>query len=162
MGREIQGRQSLQFGAWRACVNVALAFPSHYPLGPLAVEFYDNGRKMVTTRRFRFLDPDYEVDVLIEEFFTTDLNSSPRLFWWFFSKHDYPEAGAVHDHLFRTPPVGWTRETCDWVHYRILELGGMPGWKREIVFQLLSKGSKGAWDRYRAMDRGTLNDGASP
>jgi hypothetical protein len=124
----------------------------NFPLGPLAVEFYDQGRKMVTLRPFAFVDDAYSVAVYVPEFFTTDLNSSPRLAWWFFARHDFPEAGVVHDWIFRYPPAAWTRQNCDWVHWRILTLTGCPRWKAEIVFQLLSKGSRGAWDRYRAME----------
>ncbi len=124
---------------------------NHFPLGPLAGEFFDQGRKLVLIRPFQFLDLD--ADVTVPALFTTDFNSVPRGAWWFFAKWESPEAGAVHDWIFRHPPEGWSRENCDWVHWRILTVTGCPKWKAEVIFQALSYGSKGAWNRYREKER---------
>lgn len=123
----------------------------HFPLGRLAGEFYDDGHKLVTVRSFRFVDREngVNIDITIPALFTTDFNSTPRSAWFLFAKWEYPAAGAVHDWIFRYPPDGWSRENCDWVHWRLLQLLGMSKWKREMVFQILSKASKGAWNRYR-------------
>ncbi len=121
-----------------------------FPLGPLAGEFFDCGRKFVLVRPFQFVDG--HIDVMVPALFTTDFNSVPRLAWTFFAKWEWPEAGAVHDWVFRHPPDGWSRENCDWVHWRMLTLTGCPKWKAEVIFQALSYGSKGAWNRYRALD----------
>jgi hypothetical protein len=125
----------------------------NFPNGMLAGEFYDNGDKLAVLRPLRFVDPEYGIEVTVPIMATTDFNSTPRIVWSFFPKWQYPEAGAVHDWIFRHPPGGWTRENCNWVHWRILRLCGMSRLKAEIVFQALSLGSKGAWDRYRVMER---------
>lgn len=124
-----------------------------FPLGRLQVEFYDNGRKFVTVRRFRYVDPVYDIDVTIEPWTVTDLNSTPRPVWWFFAPTEYPIAGGVHDELFRRPPVGWSRANCDFVHWRLLRLLGCPEWKAEMVFQILSKFSGAAWNKCRDAER---------
>ncbi len=122
-----------------------------FPLGPLAGEFYDQGRKLVLLRPFQFVDG--AIDITVPQWATTDFNSSPRLVWSFFPPWAFPEAGAVHDHLFRTPPDGWSRQNCDWIHWRILRVLGCQWWKAEIIFQALSYGSASAWNHYRAKDR---------
>jgi hypothetical protein len=126
---------------------------THFPLGPLAGEFYDKGRKLVTLRPFRFVDGD-NIDVTVPALFTTDFNSVPsRAMWWFFAPWEHPEAALIHDFAYRHPPDGWSRENADYAHWRILMLTGCPRWKAEIIFQFLSKGSKGAWKRYRERER---------
>jgi hypothetical protein len=125
----------------------------HFPLGRLAGEFYDNGGKLVTLRPLQFMDSEYGVDVTVPEAFTTDFNSTPRAAWFFFARWEYPAAGALHDYVFRHPPEGWTRQNCDWLHWRVLRVLGCPKVKAEIIFQILSRGSKGAWNRYRALDK---------
>jgi hypothetical protein len=125
----------------------------HFPLGRVAGEFFNDGRSIVLVRPFRYVDEEYGIDLTAPEHFTSDGNSSPRTVWWFFSKWDYPAAPVMHDLIFRNPPEGWTRQNCDWVHWRLLRLSGCPKAKAEIVFQMLSKGSKGAWNRYRALDK---------
>jgi hypothetical protein len=125
----------------------------HFPLGGVAGEFYNDGRSIVTLRPFRYVDKEHGIDVTVPALFTSDGNSSPQPAWWFFSKWDYPAAPVMHDWVFRHPPAEWTRENCDWVHWRLLRLSGCPGWKAEVVFQFLSKGSKGAWDRHRQREQ---------
>jgi hypothetical protein len=124
----------------------------HFPNGNVACEFYNDGRSIVLLRPFRYVDEEYGIDVTVPQWFTSDGNSVKQAAWWFFSIWDFVAAPVVHDWIFRYPPAGWTRQNCDFVHWRILRLSGCPRWKAEIVFQLLSKGSRGAWDRYRAME----------
>lgn len=129
---------------------------NHFPRGRLAGEFYDDGRKLVTLRPFQYVDSEYGIDVTVPALSTTDFSSVPRLFWGVFAATDFPAAGAVHDHVFRHPPEGWSRENCDWCHWRLLRLLGCPAWKAEVVFQVLSKASRGAWNRYREMEQTPL------
>lgn len=126
---------------------------NHFPLGRVAAEFYNDGRSIVLLRPFRYFDPNFGIDIIVPKFFTSDGNSSPRPVWWLFAIWDYPAAPVVHDFCFRNPPEGWSRANADWAHWRLLRLCGCQKWKAEIVFQILSKVSTGAWERYRAMDR---------
>lgn len=55
--------------------------------------------------------------------FICDLNSIPRLLWWRSTPTDFPEAGAVHDYLYRTHKVD--RATADKVYLELLLAQGM-------------------------------------
>jgi hypothetical protein len=125
----------------------------NFPRGKIAGEFFDNGRKIVLLRPCQFVDHEYGIDLTAPEFFVSDGNSVGRSAGWFFSIWDYPAAPVFHDLVFRHPPEGWSRENADWLHWRLLRLLGCPKWKAEMVFQTLSARSKGAWNRYRALEQ---------
>ncbi len=125
--------------------------PSCFPLGQLAGELYDNGRKLVLLRPFRFVDAAHGIDVTVPKFATTDFNSTPRIVWSWFPAWEHPEAGSVHDWVYRHPG-GLTREHGDQVWRRILELTGASSMKRGMGYRALRWFAGGAWDRYRKAD----------
>jgi hypothetical protein len=53
--------------------------------------------------------------------------------WNVFPPWEYPEAGVVHDYLYRVAG-DHSRGFADGVHRRILELLGCPAWKRRAAW----------------------------
>lgn len=117
----------------------------NFPL-PLTGTFTDNGRRVALATPFSFVDGDVVVDVPAG--FVTDFNSVPRGLWNFFPPWEYPEAGVVHDFLYRFNGV--TRSEADSIHRRILELKGCPRWKRYVAYAGIRIGGSTTWDEYRA------------
>lgn len=127
----------------------------HFPLGPLAGEFYDNGRKLVLLRSFAFRDGDGQY-IVVPKHATSDFNSTPRLLWSVFPPWHHPEAGVVHDFLYRNggqvqshPDVmvlrPYTRAEADAIHRRILELTGASWFLRWTSHRALRLFGGGAW-----------------
>lgn len=117
-----------------------------FPLGPLAGELYDNGRKLVLLRPFAFVDGAERVDV--PALATSDFNSTPRIVWSVFPPWRYPEAGVVHDWLYRHPGDR-TREACDRIHRRVLEVTGASWVLRQTAYRALRWFGGRAWNGYR-------------
>lgn len=55
--------------------------------------------------------------------FVCNLNSLPRVLWWASTPTDFPEAGVVHDYLYRTHAT--SRATADKTYYELLRALGM-------------------------------------
>jgi hypothetical protein len=114
---------------------------------PLHLEPMENGHRWLLVAPFEFVDG---VDfVHVPAGFVSDLNSVPRVVWWWFPKTESPAAGLVHDFLYRYPGKR-TREQVDKMHLRILELLGVRKSKRMAAYYGIRIGSGGAWTRYRA------------
>lgn len=117
-----------------------------FPLGPLHGELQFNGRRMLLLRDFAYQDGD--VSVTVPAGATTDFNSIPRGLWNYFPPWEHPEAGVIHDYLYRTP-AGLSRETCDTIHRRILELTGASWFKRQSAYRALRLFGGAAWEAHR-------------
>ena len=124
----------------------------------------ENPRKFTLDSDFVYDDPEKGIRVEIPAGFTTDFNSTPGAVWTYFAPWEYPEAGLVHDWLYKrpnaflspiyTPPL--TRQQCDDIHRRILHLKGMRWTKRQIVYGILRLVGGVAWSRHRAADTHNL------
>lgn len=112
---------------------------------PLTGTFTDNGRRFALAAPFVFVDGEVKVEVPAG--FVTDFNSVPRGLWNFFPPWEYPEAGVIHDFLYRFN--GMSRACADVIHLRILELKGASWWKRYTAYAGIRVGGGAAWDRYR-------------
>lgn len=127
------------------------AAPAHFPLGPLAVEFYDQGRQCVLIRSFGFTDGTRVL--VVPQHTTSDFNSTPRVLWAVFPPWLHPEAGVVHDYLYRNGGTqGWKRgdpgmrrSDADAIHRRILELTGASWVLRAVSYRALRLFGGGAW-----------------
>lgn len=142
---------------------------ANFPL-PIDGKFCpDNPRRFKLDSDFVYDDPEAGIKVVVPARFITDFNSSPRLLWWYFAPTDYPEAGLVHDWLYQhpdsfqryyikyyqepyTPIVPLTRQECDAVHRRILELKGMRLTKRQLAYGTLRAAAWRPWNKYRKND----------
>ncbi len=120
----------------------------NFPL-PLVGEMVDNGYSLMLTQPFLFVDGDYRVEV--PSFFITDFNSTPRIMWAYFPKWEFPDAGVVHDYLYRFNGV--SRQRADEVHHRILQLRGMRKAKRNLAYYVLRAFGWAAWNKYRAEEQ---------
>lgn len=110
-------------------------------------EFVGNARTFVLTRTLIFTDGEFSVTV--PEGFVTDFNSVPRGLWNFFPPWEHPEAGVVHDFLYRFPAEGLTRAKADSVHRRILEVTGCGLAKRWLAYYALRTFGWVAWRNSR-------------
>lgn len=119
-----------------------------FPLGTVTGNFTRgfNGRSLSLTAPFRYLDTEQDITVPIG--FVTDFNSVPRILWSAFEPSEYPEAGVVHDFLYRNPGTR-TRQKCDEIHRRILECEGASKWFRVAVYLGIRSGGWLPWGKYR-------------
>jgi hypothetical protein len=126
----------------------------HFPL-PLIIHPVDNGTRCILMAPFVYQDSfpwNKDFIVKVPDGFDCDYNSVPKFFWRLFAPWEYPEAGVVHDYLYRYNGV--TRQQADQVHRRILELGGMNAALRTGVYGFLRAFASGPWNRYRAEQTG--------
>jgi hypothetical protein len=130
-------------------MTITGAVSNHFPL-PLVGEFQDNGRRLKLVSRFVFYDGGERIE--IPPNFVTDFNSIPRPLWVWFPPWEFPEAGLVHDFLYRYPS-GRSRGRCDSIHGRILELKGCRVTKRSAVRTGLWLGGWRPWNAYRKAER---------
>lgn len=93
---------------------------------PLSVEIRSNGRCAVLLTDFVYDDGER---VVVPSGMVTDWSSIPRFFWRVLAPWEYPEAGLVHDWLYRHPG-GRQRAACDRIYRDILAGLGCPIWKR--------------------------------
>lgn len=116
---------------------------------PIDGKFCPKGRQFVLDTDFIYQDE--EVRVIVPAGFVTDFNSVPEPLWAYFAPWEHPEAGTVHDWLYRNPG-GRSRQQVDAVHRRILELKGMRPSKRQAIYLALRLGGWKPWNKYRALD----------
>ena len=133
--------------------------PSCFP-NPIDGKFsFENYRQFTLDSDFVYDDVEKDIRVVVPAGFTTDFNSTPTLVWAYFAPWEYPEAGLVHDWLYRSPDAfgstaqkpPMTRQQADDVHRRILHLRGCRMTKRNIVYAVLRLVGGVVWNRYRAL-----------
>lgn len=119
-----------------------------FPLGTVTGNFTRgfNGRSLTLTAPFQYRDTEQDITVPIG--FVTDFNSVPRGLWNFFPPWEYPEAGVVHDYLYRNPGPR-SRGDCDGIHRRIMEAEGASTWLRVSAYLGLRAGGWLPWGKYR-------------
>lgn len=122
---------------------------AHFPK-PLCGRFYRQGTEFVLSEPLELITDGLRIEVPAD--FETDFNSTPRMLWWWFPPTSYPEAGVVHDYLYRNPGV-LNRQQCDAVHRLILKLEGMRESKRNAAYAGLRIGGWRPWNRYRRADQ---------
>jgi hypothetical protein len=127
--------------------EVAGLYSEHFPR-PLRGDITDNGYYIVLFEPFQFVDGD--TSILVPAGFRSNWNSVPRALWSFFPPWEYPEAGIVHDFLYRYGGV--KRSRADSIHRRIMEIGGASFLKRTASYLALRVWGGITWDRYRAND----------
>lgn len=144
---------------------------SHFPL-PLRGEFHDNGERIILLSPFVYEDKDKQIIVKVPEGFESDFNSVPRPLWGYFPPWQYPEAGVIHDWLYRHPEgfmnlqktgqqTPLSREDCDDIHRRILDILGCRWSKRQVAYLGLRAGGWRPWNRYRGMDSQKVSNSSS-
>jgi len=81
--------------------------------------------------------------------FQSDGASVPRFFWWcVFPPGDVHALGAafLHDFIYRTHPVGWTREAADKLFLDTLIEDGVPKWRAYKAYWGVRLFGQAAWE----------------
>jgi hypothetical protein len=115
------------------------------------------------------LRQDYVVKVAghritIPNGFIFDLASIPRGFWWACAPFELSiVAPLVHDFLYRyqgDPPIGslfpmrvLTRRMTDDLFRLLMELEGVPKWRRGFAYRAVRAFGRSAWNRHRPRPR---------
>ena len=127
-----------------------MAPSKHFPL-PLSGQFEDNGRRLILTTPLIYLDQEKNLYIEVPAGFKTDFNSVPRGLWNVFPPWQYPEAGVVHDWLYKAPG-SFSRGDCDDIHRRILDILGCSWIKRQGAWLVLRSAGWKPWNSYRSKD----------
>lgn len=137
-------------------MTTIVAIDAYFPLGEVDGRFplKENGRSFVLSRDFAYVDAiDGEpVNITIPAGFRTDFNSTPRMVWAWFPPQEAPEAGVVHDAMYRDPR-GRSRQQVDRIHRRIMELKGERKSKRVAAWLGIRMGGWVPWGKYRAAEQ---------
>ena len=126
-------------------------------LTPLDFRVIDRGRRARLLAPFRFQSETVGV-VQVDEGFITDFNSVPRGLWNILPPWEFPEAGVVHDKLFRDGRVrgvgsrAVTRDEADDVHSEVLRFYGAGRWRVRFMRIGLKLGSWKTWNEHRERD----------
>ena len=115
----------------------------HFPHALVGEFISHSGREFMLTRAFIYLDS--EITITVPDGFVTDFSSVPRGLWNVFPPWEYPEAGVIHDFLYRFPRVGATRSEADRVYRRILDICGCHFVKRQAMWLALRTFGGHAW-----------------
>lgn len=120
----------------------------------------DNPRRFTLDTDFVYDDPEKDIRVVVPAGFTTDFSSIPSLFWAYMAPWEHPEAGVVHDWLYKSPAAfasttykpPLTQAQCDDMYRRILDLKGVRWSKRQTLWSILRIAGGVSWNRHRAAD----------
>jgi hypothetical protein len=139
-----------------APTDVLADISAHFPLGEVEgrFPFTDNGRSLILSHDFRYVDvlDGTPIDVLIPKGFTTDFNSTPRPMWVWFPPWECPEAGVIHDGLYRNPGT-FSRGDIDRIHRRLMEIKGERKSKRTAAWWGIRLGGWVPWHKYREAEQ---------
>ncbi len=87
--------------------------------------------------------------IVVPDGFKTDLASIPRLFWRVLPPiGKYDAAAVVHDYLYQHNGV--TRAQADAVLNEGMQVLGVSGWQRSIIYAGVRVGGWAVWNRYRS------------
>lgn len=133
-----------------------------FPL-PINGFWSDDETRFILNTPFVYQDEVKDILVTIPAGFSSDFNSVPRAVWGYFPPWQHLKAGLVHDWLYAhperygrvsgdgpNPPL--TRQQCDDIHRRILDLEGCRWSKRQTIYTALRIGGGGAWNRHREVE----------
>jgi len=107
------------------------------------VSYVGPGNKWRLEQPYSYRDGDNVITV--PEGFTFDLASIPRAFWWLISPFDLSIAAPlIHDFLYKyegeppdgsiEPPRVYTRKQADQLFLRMMEMEGIPRWRRALAY----------------------------
>jgi uncharacterized protein DUF1353 len=122
-------------------------------LTKLEVEHVEGTMFWLVLSPFHFQSEILNRVVVVPAGFMTDFNSVPRPLWSILPPHENPEAGVVHDWLYKYN--GCTKNQADRVHREVFEVidrvhpDKAPRWKRVAMYTGLVLGGSRTWNRYR-------------
>jgi hypothetical protein len=106
------------------------------------------GRLWLVDEDFVYYSRLLGTTITVPEGFICDLNSIPRPFWIFSPPSDYPEAGTVHDFLYRYKEV--PRSQADAVYREALGVLGAGKVRQFIRYWGLRIGGSSAYNKKQA------------
>lgn len=102
-------------------------------LTPLLLEYLD-GRNYKVLRPFVYQVRHGET-ITVPKGFVTDFASVPRLLWRVLPPTGhYGKAAVVHDYLYRTTSMDYTRAEADLVFYEAMEDLGVNAWVSKLMY----------------------------
>lgn len=116
---------------------------------PLIVE-YEDGRNWIVRQEFVYVSPRITVRVPVN--FETDFASIPRLVWRWMSPTDWRigKPAVIHDFLYRTPAMRFTRQEADSELREAMKCVGANSFDRNAVYWAVRAGGGRAWKERRA------------
>lgn len=133
---------------------------AYFPI-PIDGKFcQDNPRKFTLDSDFIYVDNEKDIRVVVPAGFVTDFSSVPGAFWSYFAPWEHPEAGLIHDWLYKAPNAfqsdslkpPLTQAQCDDIFRRILHIKGVRWTKRQVLWSILRSFGSHAWDKHRKSD----------
>lgn len=106
---------------------------------PLVVQ-YEDGRNWVVYEPFTYCSP--RVCITIPKGFETDFASIPHMLWRWMQPTDKAigKPSIVHDWIYRTPSMPFTRAQADNELREAMACVGAPAWKRQAVYWAVRMG----------------------
>ena len=97
---------------------------------------------------YRLLEPIVYMGLIIPIGFESDGASVPRFFW----RLVFPPGDAralyaafVHDYIYRTHPLGWTKTDADKIFEHLLIGGGIAKWRAKLAYWGVCLFGKASW-----------------
>lgn len=127
-------------------IDVAAANESFQ--SPLIVE-YEDGRNWIVREEFVYVSPRITVRVPVG--FETDFASIPRLVWRWMPPTDrrIGKPSIIHDFLYRTPAIRFTRQEADNELREAMKCVGANAFDRHAVYWAVRAGGWKAWRERR-------------
>lgn len=111
---------------------------------PLVVEYLD-GHDWIVREPFSYVSP--RVAIHIAAGFHTDFASIPRALWRWMppTDHRIAKPAVIHDYLYRTPGMAFTRQQADYELREAMACIGTSKFDRSIVYYAVRAGGGRAW-----------------
>jgi hypothetical protein len=102
---------------------------------PLVVKIHsDNPQEREIYLEFYYYRSDGTI-ITVPKGFRTNFASTPRFLWWLLPPLDhYGKASVIHDYLYRTPSVEYTRKQADDILKEACEVLKVKKWKIWMLF----------------------------
>ncbi len=104
-------------------------------LDPLDVRALDDGKRWQLLHEFRYVTLS-GISIYVPAGFITDFASIPRFAWWICPPATglHRKAAIPHDWIYQTAGVNLTRRQADKIFLEIMEIRGVPGWRRYAMY----------------------------
>jgi len=88
--------------------------------------------------------------ITVPKGFFTNFASVPRGLWWAMPPLDtYGKAAVIHDYLYRTPGLGYTRKEADDILKEACQVLGVSPIKINILYSAVRTFGWRAWNKWR-------------
>ena len=120
---------------------------------PLKLEFISNNFWRLTEPfEFHVGTKESEEIISVPAGFGTDFASIPKLFWNILPPQgDYGKAAVIHDYLYVTQGLEgkYSRKQCDYIFLQGMEVLGVGGLARWLIYNAVRWFGGWAWDKYK-------------